>query len=61
MKNRGRNAMSKKTTAFDQADEEVLTFDASDEALEAAAAAAPAKTGAMSFSFCTSPYICPWR
>jgi hypothetical protein len=53
--------MSKKTTAFDQADEEILTFDASDEALEAAAEAAPAKTGAMSFSFCTSPYICPWR
>lgn len=50
--------MSKKTTAFDQADEEILIFDASDEALEAAAA--PAKTGAMSFSFCTSPYVCPW-
>jgi hypothetical protein len=52
--------MSNKPTALDQTEEEVLTYEASDEALEAAAEATPAKAGAYSFSFCTSPYVCPW-
>ena len=59
MKNKGLDAMSNKTAALDQIDEEILTFVASDAALEAAAAA-PGKAGALSFSFCTSPYVCPW-
>ena len=53
--------MNKNPTAPAQTDEEILTFDASDEALEAAAAAAPATTKVLSFSFCTSPYVCPWQ
>ncbi len=50
--------MTEKPTVSAQTDEEILTFDVSDAALEAAAAAATAK--ALSFSFCTSVYVCPW-
>jgi hypothetical protein len=42
-----------------RSDEDLLIDIPSDEALEAAAAAAP--EGALSFSFCTSVSICPWR
>ncbi len=42
-------------------DEDILIDIPSDEALEAAAFAAPAQAGALSFSFCTSVNICPWR
>lgn len=52
--------MSNEHAAHTQTEEEILTVEVSDEALEAAAAAAPAKANAMSFSFCTSPYVCPW-
>jgi hypothetical protein len=53
--------MSNTPAARDQTEAEILTYEASDEALEAAAAAATAEAGALSFSFCTSPYVCPWR
>ncbi len=42
-----------------RSDEDILIDIPSDEALEAAASAAPVR--AMSFSFCTSVYVCPWR
>jgi hypothetical protein len=53
--------MSNTPAALDQTEAEILICEASDEALETAAAAATAKAGALSFSFCTSPYVCPWR
>jgi hypothetical protein len=51
--------MSNKPTAVDQTEEEILTYETSDDALETAAAT-PANMGAYSFSFCTSDYVCPW-
>jgi hypothetical protein len=53
--------MSNKPTSLDQTEEEILIYEASDETLEAAAEVATAKAGALSFSFCTSFYVCPWR
>jgi hypothetical protein len=52
-------AMSMDHIELDQADEEFANYDTSDDALETAAAT-PMKAGPYSFSFCTSPYICPW-
>jgi hypothetical protein len=43
---------------FVQPDEQSLSDDLPDEALERAAA--PERAQAMSFSFCTSVYVCPW-
>jgi hypothetical protein len=51
--------MSNKSHGPAQTEEEIPSFEFTDEALEAAAAAAPAEAGAMSFNFCTSRYVCP--
>ncbi len=50
--------MSSEPVVLVRPDEESLSDVVSDEALERAAA--PAKAQAMSFSFCTSVYVCPW-
>jgi hypothetical protein len=47
-------------TTIDQIEEEILTYETSDEALERTAEAATEKAGVYSFSFCTSVYVCPW-
>ena len=52
--------MSEKPAVFDRREEQALTCEVSDEALEAAAAPASVKAAPMSFSFCTSFYTCPW-
>ena len=52
--------MSNKNHVLAEIEEEILSCEASDEALETAAAATPAKAAPMSFSFCTSVYTCPW-
>jgi hypothetical protein len=44
-------------STLDISEEEILICDASDAALEAAGAVSAAN--AMSFSFCTSVYVCP--
>ena len=51
--------MRDKLTHLDRTEEEILACEISDEALESAAATA-VKAQAYSFSFCTSPYTCPW-
>ncbi len=57
------STMSTETAASRGTDDDVLAqilaFDVSDQALEAAAAR-PVAAQALSFSFCTSPDICPW-
>jgi methylase of polypeptide subunit release factors len=57
--NKGLAAMRDNPAILDRTEVEILSFDVSDEALELAAATA-AKAEALSFSFCTSPYTCPW-
>jgi len=47
-------------TTIDQIEEEIPTYEASDEALERAAEVATAKARVYSFSFCISVYVCPW-
>jgi hypothetical protein len=51
--------MSTEPAILNRADEDILTYETSDEALEIAAATA-VNVEAYSFSFCTSPYTCPW-
>jgi hypothetical protein len=60
MKNKGLDGMIEKPAVFDRREEQALTCEVSDEALEAAAAPASVKAAPMSFSFCTSFYTCPW-
>jgi hypothetical protein len=38
----------------------ILNYVPSDEVLEAAVGPAAKEGGVSSFSFCTSPYVCPW-
>jgi hypothetical protein len=45
----GNNDMNGNTKILDQSDEDILTFETSDEALEAAAATTPVAAAAMSF------------
>ena len=52
------DAMSFNRTPPEQTDEEILTCEVPDDVLEAAGSMA--KTAALSFSFCTSVYVCPW-
>jgi hypothetical protein len=54
-----RNAMSTMPTILSASEDDILSVEPSDEALEAAAALR-SEAQAMSFSFCTSPYVCPW-
>jgi hypothetical protein len=51
--------MSERTAVLDRGEEEFPAYEASDEVLEAAGTMA-IKGAAYSFSFCTSPYVCPW-
>ena len=44
---------------FDQTEEEILTYEVSDEALEAAGAAEKQKAGAYTLGFCTGLSACP--
>ena len=48
--------MSDKTTGLDQIDEEILSYEVSDESLETAATA---KAGAYTLGFCTGLSACP--
>jgi hypothetical protein len=49
--------MSDVTTGFDRIDEEVLSYNVSDEALEAAAG--KEKAGSYTLGFCTGLSACP--
>ncbi|MFZ3360085.1 MAG: hypothetical protein WCA56_21980 [Xanthobacteraceae bacterium] len=44
---------------IDQREEEILTFDVSDEALEAAAGTVNEKAGAFTLAFCSGLDTCP--
>jgi hypothetical protein len=44
---------------IDQREEEILTFDVSDEALEAAAGSVKDKAGAFTLAFCSGLDTCP--
>jgi hypothetical protein len=44
---------------IDQREEEILTFDVSDEALEAAAGTVKDKAGAFTLAFCSGLDTCP--
>jgi len=44
---------------IDQREEEILTFDVSDEALEAAAGSVKEKAGAFTLAFCSGLDTCP--
>jgi hypothetical protein len=44
---------------IDQREEEILTFDVSDEALEAAAGTMKEKAGAFTLAFCSGLDTCP--
>jgi hypothetical protein len=44
---------------IDQREEEILTFDVSDEALEAAAGTVKEKAGAFTLAFCSGLDTCP--
>ena len=44
---------------IDQREEEILTFDVSDEALEAAAGTVTDKAGAFTLAFCSGLDTCP--
>ncbi len=46
------------TTVLEGSEDDMLTRDVTDELLENAGAVTA--TRAMSFSFCTSVYVCPW-
>ena len=47
------------TTRFDQIDQEVLSFDVSDEALETAAGTGKEKAGNYTLGFCSGLSVCP--
>ena len=51
--------MSDTTTGFDRIDEEVLSYDVSDEALETAAGKGKEKAGSYTLGFCTGLSACP--
>jgi hypothetical protein len=51
--------MNDNTIRFDQTDEEFLTADVSDEALESAAGAAKAMAGSFTLAFCSGLDTCP--
>jgi hypothetical protein len=46
-------------TTIYQIDEEILSYEVSDEALEAAAGSVKDKTGSFTLSFCTGLDTCP--
>ena len=46
-------------THIDQREEEILTFEVSDEALEAAAGTVKEKAGAFTLAFCSGLDTCP--
>lgn len=47
------------TTRFDQIDQEVLSFEVSDEALETAAGAGKENAGNYTLGFCSGLSVCP--
>jgi hypothetical protein len=50
--------MNKEMTSQAEADEEILTFDVPDDALERAGGA---EQNALTWAYCTHPwYYCPW-
>ena len=51
--------MSVTTIGLDQVDEEILTSDVSDEALETAAGTGKEKAGHYTLGFCTGLSACP--
>ena len=51
--------MNDTTIGFDQIDEEILTYDVSDDALESAAGVLKDKAGSMTVSFCSGLDTCP--
>jgi len=56
---KGINAMNEKTIGLDQIEEEILTCEVSDEALETAAGTAKQKAGNYTLGFCTGLSACP--
>jgi hypothetical protein len=53
------STMSETTTRIDQADEELLTFDISDEALEATAGTVREKAANYTLGACSGLSVCP--
>jgi len=51
--------MSDTTIGFDQTEEEILTYEVSDEALETAAGQGKEKVGHYTLGFCTGLSACP--
>ena len=47
------------TTRFDQIDEEILSYEVSDEALETAACTGKEKAGNYTLGFCSGLSVCP--
>ena len=47
------------STSIEQTEEEILSFDVSDEALEAAAGSVKEKAGAFTLAFCSGLDTCP--
>jgi hypothetical protein len=53
--------MSDKTIGLDQVDEEILSYNVSDEALETAAGTGKEKAANYTLGFCTGMSVCPER
>jgi hypothetical protein len=53
------NAMNDITIGLDQTEEEILTYEVSDEALEATAGTRKEKAGNYTFGACTGLSVCP--
>ena len=51
--------MSDATIGFDQTEEEMLTYEVPDEALEAAAGTRNEKAGNYTLYYCTALHLCP--
>jgi hypothetical protein len=57
--NKGTQAMNDMTTGIGQTDEERLTYEVSDEALETAAGKGSGRAGNYTLYFCTALDLCP--
>jgi hypothetical protein len=52
--------MNEANIGLDPNEEEILTYEVSDEALEVAACAGPENGGALTIAFCTGGVECPF-
>jgi hypothetical protein len=57
--NKRKNAMNASITIFDQAEEAILSYEVSDQALEAAATAVKDRAGSFTLAFCSGLDSCP--